>query len=291
MLTCLLICLASLSGIDASSHSTQTSEVMAPQYQNLLPYQGVPQTMEQRDDKGNLVIKAAYVDLGAWHGFHLPDQADYYGSFTGPLFIAQEYSLHLSDAIARFALLDANTGEQRIFAEATDKAMFSRPDGLYQVYRWDDVSVNLQLTYADNRTAIVTTEVKNTSEHPQQWQFVWQGQPFTSHPDVANYRLIQQRSMTHNAIRWQLTPIMSAWQIQLSDAEFEIWFDTDIHITEQANAGYRAMSSPTTLAPHQAVTLRQAHRYFHTQAERITHQPPNWQALSKQLEANQHRWQ
>ncbi|MEZ9819514.1 hypothetical protein AB4238_02650 [Shewanella sp. 10N.286.45.A1] len=50
--------------------------------------------MEQRDSNKNLSIDSVYVDQGAWHGFHLPNTADYYGSFTGPLFIVQEYSLY-----------------------------------------------------------------------------------------------------------------------------------------------------------------------------------------------------
>lgn len=59
--------------------------------------------MEQRDEEGNLSIGSVYVDQGAWHGFHLPNSAEYYGSFTGPLFIAQEYSLHLSDSLQRYS--------------------------------------------------------------------------------------------------------------------------------------------------------------------------------------------
>ncbi|QYJ86120.1 hypothetical protein K0I73_18575 [Shewanella mesophila] len=57
-----------------------------------------------------MIIPAVYIDMGAWHGFHLPNEPDYDGRFIGPLFIAQEYSLHLSDSMSRLQLRNLLTG-------------------------------------------------------------------------------------------------------------------------------------------------------------------------------------
>ena len=78
MLSCLLLCVSSLAALDSV------------EYRDLITYQGTTGSMGERDEKGNIKIGATYVDKGAWHGFHLPDTPSYYGSFTGPLFIAQE---------------------------------------------------------------------------------------------------------------------------------------------------------------------------------------------------------
>ncbi|MCG9729059.1 cell wall anchor protein [Shewanella sp. Isolate13] len=279
MLTCLLLCAASFSSLDSTD------------YQNLLPYQGTPTSMEQRDSKGNLTIGSVYTDLGAWHGFHLPDNADYYGSFTGPLFIAQEYSLHLSDSLQRLQLIDVDSDEFVALESASRIEIYSRPDALVQTFTWSDFQLNLTLSYSDNRTAVIHTELVNLSPKAQTWQLVWHGTPFNSHPSLLDYSLIKQAEVTANHISWQLKPIMDTWRIQLADAEYELWFDTDMKIILNEQSGYRAFAEPVTLVGGQQHTLVSAQRYFHTQAERGAHQAPDWDKIGVQLTDNRAKWQ
>ncbi|ABV89461.1 MGH1-like glycoside hydrolase domain-containing protein [Shewanella pealeana] len=279
MLNCLLLCIASLSSLDSAD------------YQNLLPYQGTPTSMEQRDNKGNLTIGSVYTDQGAWHGFHLPDNADYYGSFTGPLFIAQEYSLHLSDSLQRLQLINIDKDEFVSLDSASRIEIYSRPDALVQSFTWSDFQLNLSLSYSDNRTAVIRTELVNLSNKPQTWQLVWHGTPFSSHPSLADYRLIKQAEVSANHVSWQLNPIMETWRIQLADAEYELWFDRDMKITLDEQSGYRAIAEPMILDAGQQHTFISAQRYFHTQAERTAHQAPDWSKIDSQLLDNQAKWQ
>lgn len=141
---------------------------------NLLDYQGTPQSMEQRDAKGNLLIPAVYTDLGAWHGFHLPADETDFGAFT-PLIIAQEYSVHFSDALQRLALVDRLSGKSWSLAEATKQHIYSVSGSLVQEFQWPTLTLKTQSQFSDSRTAVVSTTLINRSDTQQQWQLHWQG--------------------------------------------------------------------------------------------------------------------
>ncbi len=260
-------------------------------YRDLLSYGGTPSSMEQRDQQGNLTIPAVYMDQGAWHGFHLPDTPAYYGSFTGPLFIAQEYSLHLSDSLQKLQLFSGESGQSVDLAKAEQVEIYSEPWGLVQRFRFKDLELTTTLEYSDNRTAIVTTHLRNLSDTPHSWQLSWSGKPFESHPKLKQYRLIDKRLVSDGSVTWQFTPIDQTWQIQLDDASYQLLFEQAVAITADGQQGYRAESEPVTLTPGASVTLRAAHRYFHTTDEAERAGPLNWMTVSEHLSANQASWQ
>ncbi|WP_028772806.1 MGH1-like glycoside hydrolase domain-containing protein [Shewanella waksmanii] len=257
---------------------------------NLLDYQGTPQSMEQRDAKGNLLIPAVYTDLGAWHGFHLPaDEADF-GAFTGPLIIAQEYSVHFSDALQRLALVDRLSGKSWSLAKATKQHIYSVSGSLVQEFQWPTLTLKTQLQFSDSRTAVVSTTLINRSDTQQQWQLRWQGQPFDSHPNLKDYQLIAATENVGNGVRWQLNPVREKWQLMLADAQYELLFEqaTDIKIN---NSQYQASSQVITLAPLEQTTLRSAQRFFHTQKARKAAGVFDWSGVDGSLDANHSRWQ
>jgi len=279
MLSCLLLCISSL--------TAQTSA----DYHDLLPYRGAPTSMEERDTKGNLVIPATYVDQGAWHGFHLPEKTEHYGGFTGPLFIAQEYSLYLSDSLQRLSLKNMDSGNTLDFAQATQSQIYSRPDALVQQFQWPELSLEMSLSYSDNRTSVIRTRLINNTISPQRWQLTWSGVPFSSHPKIPDYSVIKRLDSWDFGVRWHLNPVMETWQMQLADAEYEIWFDTKMRIETSEDDGYQASTSAILLAGSEHKEFLSAQRYFHTQAERISHQVPKWGEVGRALDTNRGRWQ
>ncbi|QFU25007.1 cell wall anchor protein [Shewanella eurypsychrophilus] len=279
MLSCLFLCVSSLALLDSA------------EYRDLLPYQGTPISMEERDDKGNLEIGATYVDKGAWHGFHLPDAPEHYGSFTGPLFIAQEYSLHLSDNMMKLGLKNVSTGQTLDFSQAENSQIYSRPDGLYQEFDWPEITVSLSLNYTDNRTSMVTTQLINRSDSDQQWQLSWSGTPFQSHPKLEKYQLIKQVNSWSNGIAWQLNPVMDTWNIQLADASFELWFSPEVEIEINKDNGYQAKTSVMELSAGKSLQILSAQRYFHTQEEKLLRGTVNWSQQQALLAENRQAWQ
>ncbi|NMH66214.1 MGH1-like glycoside hydrolase domain-containing protein [Shewanella salipaludis] len=278
MLTCLLLCAAGLAGPGPAD------------FEDLLPYAGTPTAMESRDANGNLRPGAVYVDAGAWHGFHLPDSPAYYGGFTGPLFIAQEYSLYLSDGLQRLSLQDADTGQARELASATGIHIYSRPDGLFQQFDWGDLSLTLGLSYSDQRSAIVTTKLHNLSPGAQSWRLSWHGQPFNQHPELPQYSLIASQSLEGDSIRWRFNPIRDPWRILLSDAEYELGFDTHVTLSREGKFGYRASTEALPLEAGESVSLMATHRYFHTAQESRDYLGRDWSRVAKGLQQNRQRW-
>ena len=67
-------------------------------YQNVLNHFGEPAAFKDFDTYGNQQY-TPLLDLGAWHGFMLPQSKEKLGSFTGPYVIAQEYGLYLGEYI------------------------------------------------------------------------------------------------------------------------------------------------------------------------------------------------
>ena len=209
-------------------------------FKDLLPYSGKIKQIEPRDKWRNLEIPAAYIDQGAWHGFHLPSDKAEYGSFPGPLIIAQEYSVYFSNNIQQLQLLDG-TGKPRELASAEYQQQYSQPDGLYQEYRWPDLTLKLALNFIDNRTAAITTSLSNHSEDSQQWQIHWSGKPFSAHPKVKDYQLIQSHQIHGHTSRWSLTPVSNTWNLLLDDAEYQIQFPKKTQIHKKSEGSYSAV--------------------------------------------------
>lgn len=279
MLSCLLLCVSSLSSLDSVD------------YRDLLSYQGTPTSMEERDKRGNLKIPSTYVDKGAWHGFYLPDSVEQYAGFTGPMIIAQEYTLDFSDSLQKLTIENLDTGEMLLLTAAERIDRYSRPDGLVQKFHWAEYSLELKLSYSDDRTSVITTRLVNHTQTAQHWRLTWSGKPFASHPKLPQYALIRELETWKQGVRWKLNPIMDTWNMQLADAEFELWFDRDMKIEALEGNGYRATTSTLSVAAKSQLSVLSAQRYFHTHEERIQHKAVNWTQVEIALASNQQVWQ
>lgn len=247
--------------------------------------------MEERDKRGNLKIPATYVDQGAWHGFYQPDSVEQYAGFTGPMIIAQEYTLDFSDRLQKLTIENLDSGEMLLLTAADRIEQYSRPDGLVQTFHWAEYSLELKLSYSDERTSVVTTRLVNHTQTPQHWRLIWSGKPFAHHPNLAQHALIREFETWKQGVRWKLNPIMDTWQMQLADAEFELWFDRDMQIEPLEAHGYRATTSKLTVMPMSELSVLSAQRYFHTHEERIQHKSVNWSQVEIGLINNQQVWQ
>ncbi len=257
-------------------------------FRNLLPYAGSVSGIEPRDKWRNLEIPAVYIDRGAWHGFHLPDKTEEYGSFPGPLIIAQEYSVYLSKNLQQLRLFDGD-GKPRPLADARRQRRYSLPDGLYQEYRWPDLTLKLALNFIDNRTAAITTTLINPTHHLQRWRIQWRGKPFSGHPEVADHRLIQSHQTQGNISRWSLTPVSDTWNLLLDDAEYQIQFPRDAQVIKSPENGYSAALT-AELSSNQRRRYISLHQYFHTKAERADAHRYTTAEVSATIQAGQRRW-
>ncbi len=114
-----------------------------------------------------------FADLGAWHGYYLHDSeaTQLYGGFAGPVIIAEEYPVNLSDAFSKIEISDKKTGYVFDLANFDAKQTYY-PGKLVQtyedaVYITDDrtkaasIRLTLELIYVSNRTAMIRTTIEN----------------------------------------------------------------------------------------------------------------------------------
>ncbi len=66
------------------------------------------------------------LDLGAWHGFLLPASDSEWGGFTGPMVIAEEYSLFFASELDKLTLSD-ESGRTFPLTSASKQALYAIP--------------------------------------------------------------------------------------------------------------------------------------------------------------------
>ena len=114
-----------------------------------------------------------FSDMGAWHGYYLHDLevTDLYGGFAGPVIIAEEYPVNLSDAISKI-VVSGQDGSVYDLAEASVDAVYY-PGRLEQSYEFDEFLLKLELIMGTNRSAVIKTSIENKTEGPLELQLKW----------------------------------------------------------------------------------------------------------------------
>ncbi len=135
----------------------------------LLDRHGEPRLMQQFDDYGNQSFNP-FADAGAWHAYLLPEVSK--GGFTGPLIVAQEYSLYLAPMLEQ--LQPAIAGQALDYAKARTLARACAGE-LQLSYTWPQLSLDLRLRFIDQRSALIRTDIVNNSRKSLPITVEWQG--------------------------------------------------------------------------------------------------------------------
>ncbi|MGL5438221.1 MAG: MGH1-like glycoside hydrolase domain-containing protein [Metamycoplasmataceae bacterium] len=98
-----------------------------------------------------------FADNGSWHGYYLPKNKSI-SSFMGPLVLSQEIPLNVGPYSNKLIIkLD---GKILNFDECKTDT-FSLPGKLVLIYDFEKISINKELIFASNRTALITTNIIN----------------------------------------------------------------------------------------------------------------------------------
>jgi len=145
-------------------------------FNNIIDRTGTPKRHKDYDSFQNQKFNP-FIDLGAWHGFLLPNENSALGAFTGPLIIAQEYSLFIAEKLEKLKISINEMGQSKRtldFSKA-NHTQYSSPGLLFQRYDFKELSVKLVLRYTTNRTALVETQILNHMDQPLTLKLSWQG--------------------------------------------------------------------------------------------------------------------
>lgn len=259
-----------LSSVSNSVNATSTA------YSDVINRFGSPDKMKDYDKFGNQKFNPL-LDMGSWHGFLLPDENNLLGSFTGPMIIAEEYSLFLAKSLEQLSVTNKTTGNKYDFSKAK-KQLNSLPGSLKQIYIWSDLTLELSLSFATDRSAIVSTKISNLSHQDLELDLSWQGQLLNKYNDTKTVKqalLNWQRNISTNeqGINISFSEVQNTWNIMMSNqAQYSIKRSINTQTTiDKTNLSYLSKSQVEIL-PNKSQTLYTVQSYVHSQDEYIAEQ-------------------
>ncbi|MCW9018234.1 MAG: trehalase family glycosidase, partial [Kangiellaceae bacterium] len=249
-----------------------------------LDVRGIPSKLNTQDKYQNLSIPSVFLDRGAWHGFYLPpeDKGEFFGSFSGPMVIAEEYSHYFSDALHRLNLYNAGNNTRYDLSTAAGSRLFL-PGKLKQIYDFKDLKLEITLEFTDERTAIISNRVEAKSD--LSLTFEWTGESLKPHWS-------KTLSIQDNTVKFNLTRIRDTWKTLLNFSQLRITHQQPITVVTADNRYKVRLKNPLSISKKQSKQINFAIQYFHTQEE-ANH--PKWQkpfyALDRKRAENAARWQ
>ncbi|WP_342114242.1 alpha-glucosidase [Pseudoduganella sp. OTU4001] len=135
---------------------------------------GTPAAAREFDAEQNQRFNPMF-DAGSWHGYLLPDTPRLAGTFTGPMVVAEEYSLFIASALERLELADRRDGRS-FKPEQARWTSSARPGVLSQRLVWPGLQLDVDLHFADSSRALVRYRLRNTSGKPLSLRAHWQGE-------------------------------------------------------------------------------------------------------------------
>ncbi|MEG0895374.1 MAG: cell wall surface anchor family protein, partial [Oscillospiraceae bacterium] len=176
---------------DSSDTSVKATAYTATDFPNLLDVKAIP---TEKFYNGNFGIYTNFIDMGAWHGYFLPQETNEFGlgGFAGPTLLAKhEYetiAINLSDTISKINL--TKNGEV-IDLMNSEKSLTYYPGRLYQQYEVEgDFKLILQLVYITDRTALIEYEIVNTSDKSAEFELEFEGRIYRAYDSYGKRKAI-----------------------------------------------------------------------------------------------------
>jgi len=268
-----------LSSLSSSVNASNTT------YADVINRFGSPEQMKDYDKYGNQKF-SPLLDMGSWHGFLLPDEDSLLGSFTGPMIIAEEYSLFLAESLERLTLVNQSTGNKYDFSKA-NKQLNSLPGSLKQSYIWSDLKLELSLSFATDRSAIISTKISNLGKQDLVLDLSWQGKLLNKYNDNKTIKQALpnwQRNISADdqGINISFSAVQNTWNIMMSEqARYSIKRSIDSQTTiDKVNLSY-ASKSTVKVAANSKQTLYTVQSYVHNQDEYLAEQAQVAKILSQ----------
>ena len=219
-------------------------------FKNILDLSGIPKINLNDENDNNLLNP--FSDLGAWHGYYLPNEQDFdlYGGFTGPLIIGEEYPINLTDNISQIIIRNKQTKETYNLKEA-ETNFNSYPGKLFQEYKMSDFILTLELIFCSNRTALIKTNIKNIKEDKLLLDIKWIGKIFNKacfkiydkEKNIETSQLNQRLESRENEVIVNFSDIREKWSFfSNKEAKFLIKYSSNIDIKIKEN-NYEAIFS------------------------------------------------
>ncbi|MBW3694263.1 alpha-glucosidase [Vibrio sp. T187] len=151
--------------VTGCASNSGSNELQANQFKNVIDRTGSPEYMRDYDFDDHQRFNP-FFDMGAWHGHLLPDSAEGMGGFPGTALLTEEYINFMADNFDRLSVF--KDGKKVAFTMEA----YSLPGALVQTLKSDNVTIEMTLRFASDRTSLLETKI--TTNSPV--ELVWDGQ-------------------------------------------------------------------------------------------------------------------
>lgn len=242
-----------------SNNIPKNNEEIRYKFKNIIDVTGVPKKAKPDD---NYEINP-FSDMGAWHAYHLPSLKDkeYYGGFTGPLYIAEEYGIWLSKCFNRIRIYDGKSGQEIKLSQCKNPDLAYYPGLLVQVYAMKDFELKLELRFVTNRTALVTTTIKNKSSKELNLKLQWEG-------DLLYY-IKTELASSSKGVKVKFPDARLNWKALVSnEAEYEVRYPFEVNTDIKGMNYVISMKDNIILKPEKEYILNTTNSYAFTKKEK-----------------------
>ena len=272
ILLCALCCNAQTRHDDYNA-SAEARNGELTRFGNLLNAEGTPGASPKA------TTPDLFFDLGAWHGFGLPDRQDvrHQGGFTGP-FTLIDQGRWVSPELVHLSLRRSENGHEIVLGETTPGTETFYPGYLAESYETSDISVAMRLWFLSNRSAMVSARISNKSTHNIVLEVGWDGSV-----DSADYQIV-----THGAGIQVALPRTTG----LAEVTFPKDFG-EVVLDSIGRQTYAIRSKATTLRPGESIYRYAEESVYWGEADRANDIASIQQALAdpeRSFSRSQERW-
>lgn len=239
-----------------------------------------------------------FSDLGAWHGYYLPakNNKELLGGFAGPLIIAEEYPVNLSNSINRIQITNKNTKEKYDLSRSSYSDLSYYPGKLVQIYDLNDIKLTLQLIFVSDRSALVETTIENTGDESIELDVSWEGSVFDK--VISGDSSIDMGTSLEsdgNAIQVNFSEVREQWDYFATDeVKYYLYRDEEID-TKIDGLNYKSeLVNAVTLEPEESFETYATETYTFTDKE-FSQEQDNLSDFIKNnkeyFKDNENRWQ
>ena len=305
LITLLAVIAACSSCANLNSKNSDTT-LDRKSYSNILNIHGNPKEytyfkpIKETDKSGTNYINS-FIDLGAWHGYYQPDVKEYklYGGFAGPFYIAEEYAVNLSDSFNKISIENAVTKERYDLAKS--EATFNYyPGKLEQKYVLKDFTLKLELIFVSNRSALIKSEIINTSGKELSLNLNWTGNMYNEYQNWSDSENRYKSTKLNNSLEKTDTGVKvnfenrrDTWDYLIKDgAEFKITHSSNVD-TKIVGDSYTSQLDTISILPNKNFTYYMTETFTFTEVE-AKEEIENIKAALKDPEkafaSNEKRW-
>lgn len=270
-------------------------------FNNLIDRTGTPKQHKDYDSFANQKFNP-FFDLGAWHGFLLPNEKSALGAFTGPMVITQEYGLFIAEKLEQLqiSITETNNKRRNLALSQAKHTQYSAPGLLLQRYDFTELSLILSLRFTSNRTALIETQIINKLETPLALQLSWQGSLLAQWDDkkTVHDALPQwHRKLTSDmhSVTLHFSEVRSPWHILTSkSSQYQIKRSTKATTRVNQSTLSYISKKDIIIKANKAFKMVTAQSYFHDAKEKESEALVIEDMLiapKKYLKSTQQRWQ